>query len=1351
MRMKFGLRALMTLCIGLSSGIPLGANGNVVHAETAAPVQLFVAKNGSDTFEGTISRPFATLDKARDTIREMKKSGTLPSGGVKVSIRGGEYRFTDTFQLDDRDSGTVDAPIQYEAYNGEKVSFVGGDTLNASMFQPVTDPSIAARIPKEAAGKVLQLDLKALGITDYGVLGSTTNVPPELFVNGNAMTLARWPNNGFTTVDQVVKTPDTTAGTGYTFTYKDDGLHKWNSLNDTWMLGYWGNDWATNDLEIKSLDMAAKSIETYKGTSYAMKAGQRFYFYNILEELDAPGEWYMDRNSGLLYLYPPAPLQESKIQLSLFSKSLIMMNNTSNVVFSGLAMEVHRGNAIDMTGGENNRIQYCEISKMGGYAVKINGGRNNGVYGSSIYSMGNGGVFLYGGDATTLTPAGNYADNNDIYNYARIKLTYTSAVELNGVGNRATHNKMHNAPHLAIQFRGNDHVMEYNEIYDVVKETADASAIYSGRSFVWRGNVINNNYFHDIIASDLRVSTAAIYLDDYMSGVEMRNNVFYNIGKQAFKLANGRENIVENNVVIDTGSSIAFMTRGYKPGEKNYESLMSKFDQVPYQSDIWAQRYPTLPDILNDEPLLPKRNVVRNNAFVHSGPITGDSQNMTLGTFENNLSFANKDAIGFEDAANGNFQLRNDSVIFSSIPEFKPIPFHEMGVKAAGLPPSQSGLSDKAVDYPQNGDDITVRMNLNGNSLADIKDESRRLVQGTDFVANSSQVILKKAYMASLPLGYHSLRFSFSAGNDAFLNVNVMPPASAQLGSSSIKYSQNSGDSTISMSLNGNSLVSIQDASQVLKEGKDYINNGTSVTLKSAYLSKLELGKYTLRFTFSSGNDAVLTINVVHESYTLNKAYSASSQWSNDYSAAKAFDGNNTTRWSAEKGKTTNQHLTVDFGDSITFNQVILRESSYPRVNHYVLQYSEDGINFIDIPGTAGNSIGALKTVDFDPVNAQYLRLMMYSTKLESGASKEPTINEVEVYYVPPANSIELAVPADLTVEATGERTPVDIGKAASAEGVTITNDAPNDFPLGTTIVTWTAKDAQGHTQTATQKVTVVDTQPPVITGEVTTQPNVNGWYHSQVTVHFTAVDSGSGVANVTPDTIVSTEGKDQTVTGTAADKAGNTATTAVYGIHIDMTKPTVDIRMAPSYTTSQTMTVTYSVYDTLSGVDKATAQLNGQPVVNGQKVKLVEMAGNNTLTVTASDKAGNTTVQSVTFQVGIDAAVDISPKTLNLKSQGGANSMTASIELPSGYSASQIDPGSIQLTVNGKMIAAQGKPQDNMDAQGGHVNSLVVKFDRQKVIQALGETNGNVLVVISGSLTDGKSFAGSDTIKVIH
>ncbi|MGN7356254.1 X2-like carbohydrate binding domain-containing protein [Paenibacillus sp. SAF-054] len=780
-RVKTGFKWFLAMSIMLCGSLSLTVNGMAAGSKPGTAAKLYVSVGGSDEGDGSLKKPFATLEKARNAIRAMKKEGALPAGGATVLIRGGEYRFTETFQLNEEDSGTVESPVTYEAYPGEKVTFTGGITLDPSAFHAVSDSETLARIPQEAQGKVRQLDLKTLGITDYGMLGNILKVAPELFVSGNVMNLARWPNNGFATVGDVIDKADDAAGKGFTFTYNEDGLHPWKQSDDTWMLGYWGNDWATNDLQIKSIDFNKKQIESYKGTSYGMKAGQRFYFYNILEELDAPGEWYLDRSSGMLYLYPPTTLEGADIRLSLFDQNLITMNGASNITFSHLSMKVSRGNAIDMSSGDNNLIRYCEISNMGGYALKVNSGSNNGIFGSTIYGMGNGAISLNGGDAATLTPAGNFADNNDISNYARVKLTYASAVEVNGVGNRATHNRMHNAPHFAIQFRGNDHKIEYNDIYDVVKETADASAIYSGRSFVWRGNAINYNFIHDIVASNLRVSTAAIYLDDYMSGVEMRGNVFSNIGKQAFKLANGRENVVENNIVNNSGTAIAFMTRNYKPGEKNYDSLMSKFDQVPYQGELWSKRYPSLPNILNDEPLLPKRNVVRNNIFINSGPITGDPQNMQLGTFENNLTLNTevKEISGLLNPANGEAGITDAGLnaLANRLPEFKPIPFNEIGIKASGLPASQSVLSAKLIAFKQNSDIPSVKLTLNGNKLLSVQDDSGLLRRGKDYVVQESSVWFTTTYLSKLATGYHPLVFSFSAGNDAFLTLHNVSAA----------------------------------------------------------------------------------------------------------------------------------------------------------------------------------------------------------------------------------------------------------------------------------------------------------------------------------------------------------------------------------------------------------------------------------------------------------------------------------------------------------------------------------------------------------------------------------------------
>lgn len=1114
MKDKLLLKGLV-LFTALCAIFVVSGPGESALAKDHAAVRFFVAKDGKDANDGSIGHPFATLEKARDAVRALKSGEGLPAGGVEIVIREGVYRFTHTFQLDERDSGASGAPIVYKAYEGEKVIFTGGDTLDAARFKPVTDAAVLERIPQGAREHVLQLDLQSIGITDYGVLGNNLDVAPELFINGNVMGLARWPNHGFTQVDQVLVKPDE-ANPGYTFTYKDQIPNPWINNSDVWMLGYWGNDWFANDLHIKSIDFERKTIETDNTSSYAMKADQRFYFYNILELLDAPGEWYLDRETGILYLYPPTPLGEGKVQLSLMKDSLIRMDQTSNIVFSGLNMEVSRGNGIEITGGENNRIEYSEISKMGGYAVRVYGGKNNGVYGSLIYSMGNGGIRLDGGDFETLTPAENYAVNNDISNYSRIKLTYTPAVELNGVGNRVAYNNLHNAPHFAIQFRGNDHVIEYNDIFDVVKETADASAIYSGRSFVWRGNIIRYNYFHDMVASQLRVSTAAIYLDDYMSGVEMRGNVFHNIGKQAFKLANGRENVVENNIVLDSGTFIAFMNRGYKPGEKNYESLMSKFNQVPYQGEIWSARYPTLPNILEDDPLLPKRNVVRNNVYVNTGDITGDSRNMEMGTFENNIAYADKEGLGFVDPANGNFGLRDDSPIYAQLPEFEKIPFDEIGVIGDGLPPAHAEISTPSVEYPQNNGDQTIRMRLYGHNLVSIVNGTHKLTEGRDYIVSGETAVLTKAYLSSLPIGEYALKFSYSQGNDAFLSLSVMPPKKAELEVSSIIYPRNSGDRVIPMKLNGNTLISIKGENGELTEGVDYIDNGPAVTLKQEYLASLPLGRHKLTFEFSSGS-VELTVEIRNENLAANRSYFASSVWNESYGAAKAFDSNAGSRWSAGRGEIADQFLGIDFGEDVTYNMVIIKEIDYPRVNSYVLQYSEDGINYIDIPGTEGTTIGQSKTIEFAPVTSSYFRLWMNST-----TEKEPTINEIEIYH---------------------------------------------------------------------------SVQPP--------EPEI------------------------------------------------------------------------------------------------------------------------------------------------LEASVEIHPRTLNLKSQGGANSMTVYVELPSSHEVSMIDPSSVSLNIGGVSIAAQAHPIEIGDRDRNGVRDLMLKFDRQKVIAALGENEGEAEMVLNGQLQDGTRFTGRDTIRV--
>ena len=137
-------------------------------------MDLYVSVEGNDSWFGRLPSsdvsksdgPFATLERARDEIRRLKKVGKVPEEGVTVWLRGGNYVRDHTFELTSEDRGTTDVPIIYRAYENEEVRLLGGREVSG--FQPVTDPTVLARLDESIRGKVMQVDLKAQGITDFG-------------------------------------------------------------------------------------------------------------------------------------------------------------------------------------------------------------------------------------------------------------------------------------------------------------------------------------------------------------------------------------------------------------------------------------------------------------------------------------------------------------------------------------------------------------------------------------------------------------------------------------------------------------------------------------------------------------------------------------------------------------------------------------------------------------------------------------------------------------------------------------------------------------------------------------------------------------------------------------------------------------------------------------------------------------------------------------------------------------------------------------------------------------------------------------------------------------------------------
>jgi len=664
-------------------------------AGNAEPLQLYVAVNGNDSWSGRSATPntaktdgpLATLNGVRDLIRKLRRQNEIPEG-VTVLVGEGTYILESPLELTSEDSGTKQAPIIYRAAAGKPARLLGGKIVRG--WKKVDDPELLKRLNSAARTQVVSADLKSLGVTEFG---SPAGGGVELFFGGKAMTLARWPNEGFAKiVDVLGATEKNVRGTKGTaegiFTSDSDRPARWIDEPDAWVHGYWFWDWSDQRHKIKSIDPERRLIEVappYHG--YGYRKGQWFYGYNLLSEIDEPGEWYVDRERGALYFWPPSAVEEIEAVVSVIP-SLVTMKEVSHVTLRGFSMEGARGTAVTISGGAENRIIGCAIRNVGSWAVQVSGGARHGVVGCDMFEMGGGGISLSGGDRVKLTPAEHFAENNHVHHFARVKRVYQPGITLQGVGNRASHNLIHNAPHMGMGFGGNDHLIELNEIHSVCYESNDAGAIYTGRNWTMRGTVIRNNYLHHINGFENR-GCVGVYLDDMFCGTEISGNLFYRVTRAAF-IGGGRDCVVTNNLFVDCQPSLHIDARALGWAHDHADEWIKEgreqgtLSGIHYNQPPYSERYPQLVNILAEEPAAPRGNHVFANVSFGGKWDGVQNEARKYQTIENNLidqdpRFKTPQRIGEDKYPRAvDFALRPDSPAWAI--GFKELPLAEMGL-----------------------------------------------------------------------------------------------------------------------------------------------------------------------------------------------------------------------------------------------------------------------------------------------------------------------------------------------------------------------------------------------------------------------------------------------------------------------------------------------------------------------------------------------------------------------------------------------------------------------------------------------------------------------------------------------
>ncbi len=613
-------------------------------------------------------------------------------GGVDVIFKAGEYRINEQVAFDATDSGeSSDALITYKAYPGEEVNFKGSYELTAQ-----AQAASNTRIKSGMVENILCYDLNQAGLTDAirtptdfnggnYIKGEKTLAKGEMngvYVNGAAQTLARWPNG------DAYATMSSESG-GSILKYTEEAPDSWANATDYWVGGYLENDYCYMRNSVNVVDSENNQIELTSGCSIGKQSGlvysKRYKVYNLLEELDTEGEYYIDAAEKKLYIYKSTGIENATIEVAGSNKAMISLNGAENITFEGINFSQTRGSAIEYVCVDNIDIRNCTFKDIGGYGVynydyNLHMGANKAVTdkdywqvqandfsyncditGCDFENIGSSAIYMYGGNVDTLTRSGNVISDNKITKAAQLA-KYSAAIRLEGCGNTVSNNKISDCPNFAVYHMGNDHTITKNEIHNVIFETDDCAAIYCGRNTLQRGTVISYNYIYDLKASAsvTRKFNGALYWDDRQTGITAKNNIIKN-ANIAVIVNGGVDNQFTDNVLIDISNNctdtqdrgaICVIDGGVSVNNDDGASTtQNMFGSNIANSQIYYTAYPHLEELIAGECYnnseLSKYNIFTGNKLLNCDPPTYDSVNTEKATIQNNNSIDSFDIVGY--------------------------------------------------------------------------------------------------------------------------------------------------------------------------------------------------------------------------------------------------------------------------------------------------------------------------------------------------------------------------------------------------------------------------------------------------------------------------------------------------------------------------------------------------------------------------------------------------------------------------------------------------------------------------------------------------------------------------------
>lgn len=661
--------------------------------ENYVETTIYCSPDGDDNAAGTIDMPIKTLKEARNRVRGIAANA---AGPIKVYFRGGEYKFNSTVSFTEMDSGSKNSTVEYSAYKNEEPVFSGSTDIPFENLKPL-GAAEKSKVSTEAANYIYKVDLKALGvhcITKYvGFSGDeyieqVKNATIPLIFNDKEQLLAQWPNGTahYKTITDFKSYSDFMIDS-------EKRMINWVNAEDAVIAGWMRYGYSYQRVPVKKFYPDEQRVVTEYDVPRGVTTGGSWKITNLLEELDTPGEYYVDTKNLKLYFFPPYLDGNPKLEISTNESTMISLSNASNLCFKGITFKNTRADAIEMRKTNNISVLGCKFRNVALMGIDSMHCKNTTVDGCDFVNIGSTGVRMDErvGDSIfestdimsvrlDLTHQNNIVNNCYFWDVATQPIGYTGAVRLHGVGNTLSNSSMHESSSGFIHYGGNDLKILNNELWNGLKLTRDMGMIYNGRNVVNRGNEMAYNYFHDWMTSNQHAGKACgIYDDDCLSGNYKHHNVFAN-GETAMQSANGPEQRFDHNIIANNDIPGAFGAHGWIPGR--WLTAMQSFVsfQVPLVYTLPEyKKYDHINDLYFGSRWAPVANTADGNLYYKNKGKFGMPEIM-VGIPTNTINATAEYEKYFNDPKNGDYTIRTDIEVPEELKELQKIQLKDIGI-----------------------------------------------------------------------------------------------------------------------------------------------------------------------------------------------------------------------------------------------------------------------------------------------------------------------------------------------------------------------------------------------------------------------------------------------------------------------------------------------------------------------------------------------------------------------------------------------------------------------------------------------------------------------------------------------